>query len=60
MVKVNVETNSFTLKMVLAHACEMSEQIHCTMQRRNSEDHELNNTCFEKLQYHLLISYSNA
>jgi len=60
LVKMNAEPNTFTLKMMSAHDCEMSKQIHCTTQRRNSEDHELNNTCFEKLQYHLLISYSNA
>ena len=60
LVKVNAETNSFTLKLVSAHACEKSEHIHCSIQCRNPEDLELNNSCFEKLQYHLLISYSNA
>ena len=56
LVKVNAETNSFTLKMVSAHAHELSEQIHCTTQCRNAEDFEMDNTCFDKLQYHLLIS----
>jgi hypothetical protein len=60
LVKVNAEPNSFAPKMVSAHACEMSEQIHCTTQCRNTEDHELSNTCFEKLHYLLVISYSIA
>jgi len=55
-VKVNAEPKSFTLKMVSAHACEMSEQIRCSTQCRNPEDCALNNTCFEKFQFHLLIS----
>jgi hypothetical protein len=60
LVKVNAETNSFTLKMVSAHTRELSEQIHRTTKCRNPEDFEMDNTCFDKLQYHLLISFSDA
>jgi hypothetical protein len=44
--------------MVAAHASEISEQRRYPTQCRNPEDHELNNTSFEQLNYHLLISYS--
>jgi len=48
---MNAEPNSFTLKMVSVNAGELSEQIHCTMQCRNTEDCELNNTALKSFSF---------